>query len=78
MKVFIHSLEKTLYEGDASVTVLPAESGEISVLEGHVPLSTALSKGVIRVKGSDASQHDFQIVSGFAQVNGNHLIILTN
>jgi F-type H+-transporting ATPase subunit epsilon len=79
MKVFIHSLEETLYEGEASVAILPGEGGEISVLDGHIPLATALSKGTISVKVKEGhTVKDFPISGGFAEVNGNHLIILAN
>ena len=77
MKLFIHSLEKTLYEGEANVVTLPAEGGEVSILDHHIPLVTALSKGTIRVKENSSEVKIFPVSSGFAEVQANHLIVLT-
>lgn len=78
MKLFIHSLEKTLYEGDARVVTLPGESGEVSILDNHTPLVSALKKGTVRVRENENSTKEFPIFSGFAQVNKGHTVILVN
>lgn len=69
MKVYIHSQEKTLYEGTADVVTLPAESGDISVLAYHVPLITSLKAGAIVVGSArEAEKRVFRILGGFAQI----------
>jgi len=78
MKVSIHSLEKTLYEGEATVTTLPAEGGEISVLSGHLPLTTSLVQGVISIKESQISKKEFPILGGFAEVQKDDLVVLVD
>ncbi len=75
MHLHIHSIEKTIYDGNADVISLPAESGIISVLPGHTPLVTALKAGTIDIKTSSGSE-SFKIKSGFAQINGESVIIL--
>ena len=76
MRIFIHSLEKTLYEGEGRVVTLPAEDGEISVLNGHIPLVTTLKSGTVRVRGNESLSKEFSISEGFAQVNKDHIILL--
>jgi F-type H+-transporting ATPase subunit epsilon len=75
MKLYIYTLDKTLYEGEAETIVLPAENGELTILPNHAPIVTSLKKGVIGVKaGTD--KKDFPIESGFAQINQKQTIIL--
>lgn len=79
MKVFIYSLEKILFEGDAEVVSLPTPRGEISILENHVPVVTPLSKGVVKLRkgsGFDEQSHRFDIQEGFAQINSREIILL--
>ena len=78
MRIHIHSLEKTLYEGEGSVVSLPAEEGEISVLNNHIPLVTSLAKGIVRVREDEIRSKEFSITGGFAQVNKDHIIVLLN
>ena len=75
MKISIHSLEKTLYEGSGKVVSLPSSEGEISILDHHIPLITILKKGKIKIKDEKES-HDFPIESGFAEVSGEKVTIL--
>jgi F-type H+-transporting ATPase subunit epsilon len=75
MKLFVYTLDKTLYEGDASVVTLPSETGELSVLPNHAPIVTALKQGNVTVKTSSETK-EFPIQSGFAQINQEQTILL--
>ena len=77
MRLHIHSLEKTIFDGSADVVSLPTETGVISVLAGHTPLVTALKKGNIEIKNG-AEIQKFPIDSGFAQINHDSVIDLIN
>ena len=77
MKLYIYSLDKTLYEGEARIVTLPAEDGEIGVLDKHIPLVTPLKKGVVKI-GEDVSKKEFPIAGGFCQVNKNKVILLVS
>jgi len=78
MKVFIHTIDKTLYEGVAPMVSLPATGGEISVLDKHIPLVTSLASGMVKVHENETSSNDFPVTKGFAQVNSDHVIVLLN
>ena len=45
MKLAIHTIEKTLFDGDVKSLTLPTEAGEITVLENHLPLVTLIRPG---------------------------------
>lgn len=81
MRVFIYSLKKTIYEGEADVLSLPTGDGEISVLENHVPLITPLAKGRVKIRkgsGFDESENIFEVSGGFAEVNPKETILLVD
>ena len=81
MKVYIYSLHKILYEGDAEIATLPAADGEISILKNHIPLITKLGKGTITLKkGQLFDEHiaSFPVTDGVAQVNEAGITIIAN
>ncbi len=75
MKVFIYALDKTLYEGEAEAISLPTVDGEITVLNKHLPIITSLKKGVIKISNGKEKKN-FEIKSGFAEINQKQTIIL--
>ncbi|OHB22156.1 MAG: hypothetical protein A2939_00035 [Parcubacteria group bacterium RIFCSPLOWO2_01_FULL_48_18] len=79
MKLYIYSLEKTLFEGDGDVISLPTTEGEISVLNNHIPLVTPLGKGKIKIRagsGFDEEKREFEVVKGFVQINPHEAILI--
>ncbi|OHA19908.1 MAG: hypothetical protein A2836_00090 [Candidatus Taylorbacteria bacterium RIFCSPHIGHO2_01_FULL_45_63] len=77
MKLYIYSLEKILFEGDAEKLTLPAEEGEITILRGHIPLVTTLSKGEIRYTNGNKKE-TISIESGFAHIDQKKSIVLVS
>lgn len=75
MKLFIYTIDKTLFEGMADVLTIPSETGELSVLPSHAPVITSLKKGTISVKTGE-DQKTFPIESGFAEINQKQTILL--
>ena len=73
MKLQILSLAGTLFEGDIPQVTLPAADGEITVLPEHIPLITLLQKGEIKFADQKIS-----IEGGFAEVNGEKVVVLAN
>ena len=79
MRVYIYSLHKILYEGDADIAVLPAADGELSILKNHIPLITKLKKGKITLrKGASFDEHiaSFDVTEGVAQVGADTVTII--
>ena len=75
MKLYIYTIDQTLYEGLADVITLPSETGELSVLSSHAPIVTSLKKGNISIK-TGTEQKTFPIEGGFAQINQEQTILL--
>lgn len=76
MKLYIYSLQKTLFEGEAVKVTLPATDGEITILPHHIPLVTTLGKGSARVELASGEKREFPVIKGVLQVNKQKIILL--
>ena len=77
MQLYVYTLEKTLYEGETAGVTLPAENGEIGILSHHVPLATALKKGMLSYAIGEEKKA-LAIEGGFAYTDGVRLIVLAD
>lgn len=71
--------EAKLMSGDYYMVVVPGVEGEMGFLEGHSPLVSALSDGVIRLRkeaGSDVEHIAMQ--GGYVEVTGEKVIVLAD
>ncbi|MEK7061656.1 MAG: F0F1 ATP synthase subunit epsilon [Patescibacteria group bacterium] len=74
MKISLYSLKKILFQGDAQLLNCKTMSGEITVLDNHISLITALTSGIIKVVDKNQKEHFFPIKSGFLEVlSGNEV-----
>ena len=69
--------EKLIYEAVVDHVSLPTVDGEITILPGHVPLITRISRGEI-IAGEKHEKVPFVIVGGFAEINGESVIVLAD
>ncbi|TSC67329.1 MAG: F-type H+-transporting ATPase subunit epsilon [Parcubacteria group bacterium Gr01-1014_72] len=76
MKLFIYSLEKTLFEGEAEAVQVPSVDGELGILNGHIPLITALKTGTVRVAHADAAPLAIPVSGGYLEVGKNRVVLL--
>lgn len=68
------SPERVFYEGDVQMLELTTSEGEIGVLPGHIPLTTIVVPGVLRIKEDtvkEAALHD-----GFMEILPDKVTIL--
>jgi len=73
----IVSQDKTLYEGDVDIVVLPGTGGMMGILPKHAPLLTTLSFGVVQVrKGTE--EINFTVSGGVAEVQPDIVTILAD
>lgn len=70
--------EETLFDGQASVVILPTKTGEIGVLAGHEKLVTILVPGEIRVKKEDNSELALASLGGFAEIDEKSVKIMSD
>jgi F-type H+-transporting ATPase subunit epsilon len=67
-----------VYEGDVTMVVLPAVSGEVGILPRHAPLVAQLSIGRLRALTVDGEWLTFAVAEGFAKVQFNKIIVLAD
>jgi F-type H+-transporting ATPase subunit epsilon len=68
MHLSIHSLKRTLFDGEAKAINCKTQSGEITILNHHRPLISILVPGVLKVTTSDEKQEYFPIRNGLLEV----------
>jgi len=69
MKVHIFSLQGIEFQGEAAGFNVKTQSGEITVLDHHLPLVTILKEGKANVLKVDGSHSEFSIHGGFLEVS---------
>ena len=69
MKLSIHSIKRTLFDGEAVSINCRTTLGEITVLDHHQSLIASLEKGVVKIVDSESQEHFLQITSGFLEVS---------
>lgn len=70
--------EKSIYEGDISLLVAPAVTGEIGILTNHQPIVTKLSPGGLRLKLEDGTESVFFVSGGYLEFLDNKATILAD
>lgn len=68
MRFSIYTLEKPLFEGNIKSATLPTKAGEITVLDGHIPLISALKLGNVTIIGEGGDITKIEINGGFLEV----------
>ncbi len=71
--------EHKFYSDEVEFVVFPASEGEMGVYEKHEPVVTNLKAGTVRVmKEGQTEQKRFVIAGGYAQIDGEKLVILAS
>lgn len=69
MRLSIHTIEKTLFDGEIKSVTLQTDIGEITVLENHIPVVALTKPGLIRIIDMDDKKHIIDFGSfGFLEV----------
>jgi F-type H+-transporting ATPase subunit epsilon len=67
-----------VFEGDVAMVILPAARGELGILPRHAPLVTQVRVGEIRIKTLDDTWLSMAVAEGFAKVQFDKVIVLTD
>ncbi len=88
MHLKIASPEKQIFAGEVEQVTLPTESGEITLLPGHIPLTSVVGAGILRCTPSqlpedtgfviNQGQIHIGVSKGLLYVDGTNLIVLTS
>ena len=68
MKLMIHSIEKTIFEGVVKKFTLPTASGEITVLDNHLPLISIVVPGKIYYTDQQNKDGELALGGGILEV----------
>jgi F-type H+-transporting ATPase subunit epsilon len=73
----IVSQDRTVFQGEADMVLLPGTDGEMGILPHHAPLLTTLKYGIIRVRlqGQEAV---FTVAGGIAEVQPDIVTVLAD
>ncbi|HSL30152.1 MAG TPA: F0F1 ATP synthase subunit epsilon [Anaerolineales bacterium] len=73
----IVSQDRTVFQGDVDIVVLPGVTGEMGILPHHAPLLAILKYGVIKIRQNGKEQL-FAVAGGMAEVQPDIITILAD
>src|SRR6476620_6621965 len=73
----IVSQDRTVFQGDVDIVVLPGAAGEMGILPHHAPVLTILKDGVIKVR-RDGREDLFTVAGGMAEVQPDIVTVLAD
>jgi len=73
----IVSQDRTVFQGDVDMVILPGVAGEMGILPHHAPVLTILKYGVIRVR-QQGQEELFAVAGGMAEVQPEIVTVLAD
>jgi F-type H+-transporting ATPase subunit epsilon len=73
----IVSQDRTVFQGDVDIVILPGAAGEMGILPHHAPVLTILKYGVIKIR-KDGKEELFAVAGGMAEVQPDIITILAD
>jgi F-type H+-transporting ATPase subunit epsilon len=73
----IVSQDRTVFQGDVDIVVLPGAAGEMGILPHHAPVLAILKYGVIKIR-QDGKEELFTVAGGLAEVQPDIVTILAD
>ena len=73
----IVSQDRTVFEGDVDIVILPGAGGEMGVLPKHAPVLTTLKYGVVKIR-KDGKEELFTVAGGVAEVQPDIVTVLAD
>ncbi len=74
MKLGVYTIDGALFEGEVKKIIAKTATGEITVLDGHIPLITLLSGPKIDLVDTQEKSHTISIRSGVMEVMPNQRV----
>lgn len=73
----IVSQDRTVFQGDVDIVVLPGAGGEMGILPHHAPVLTTLKYGVVKIRRG-GREDLFTVAGGVAEVQPQVVTILAD
>lgn len=77
IRVEIVSEDRSVYEGEADIVVVPGVNGEMGILPNHAPLISTLGFGILKVR-SRGEEEVFTISGGVVEVQPDIVTVLAS
>lgn len=74
MRLELISPEKTLFSGEVELVTLPGIVGKFTILPGHAPIVSVLTKGVV-VYQVNKEKTEVPVNGGFIEMNGETISV---
>lgn len=76
MKLSIYSLNKTLFSEEAEKIIARTTTGEITVLDEHLPLISSLVSSDLEIIDEKGKKDKIKITSGFLEVRPESEVVI--
>jgi F-type H+-transporting ATPase subunit epsilon len=73
----IVSQDRTVFQGEADMVILPGAAGEMGILPHHAPVLTTLKYGVVRIRRA-GTDHIYAVAGGVAEVQPDLVTVLAD
>ena len=73
----IVSQDRTVFQGDVDIVILPGAAGEMGILPHHAPVLAILKYGVIKIR-HNGKEELFAVAGGMAEVQPDIVTILAD
>ncbi|HEX6269783.1 MAG TPA: F0F1 ATP synthase subunit epsilon [Anaerolineales bacterium] len=73
----IVSQDRTVFQGDVDIVILPGAAGEMGILPHHAPVLALLKYGVIKIR-HNGKEELFTVAGGMAEVQPDIVTILAD
>jgi F-type H+-transporting ATPase subunit epsilon len=73
----IVSQDRTVFQGDVDIVLLPGVAGEMGILPHHAPVLTILKYGVIKIR-RQGKEELFAVAGGMAEVQPEVVTVLAD
>ena len=73
----IVSQDRTVFQGDVDIVVLPGTAGEMGILPHHAPVLTTLKYGVVKIR-KEGKEEIFTVAGGVAEVQPEIVTVLAD
>jgi F-type H+-transporting ATPase subunit epsilon len=73
----IVSQDRTVFQGDVDIVVLPGAAGEMGILPHHAPVLAILKYGVIKIR-HNGKEELFTVAGGMAEVQPDIVTVLAD
>ena len=79
MRVAIHSIQSTLFDGEAEKLICWTPNGQITILDNHLPIITTLIGPEVKIVDRQNREKEVRLKGGFLEVRPeSEIVILAN